>query len=226
MSTPNLAAVPTQTCATPDSVAQRRIGESGTPMQQLEQSTVSDFDALWEYTGFPHIELEEAHVTHKGRSWGQRRLVIADGRPGVVIVPVCGDEVGLVRLWRPCVGEMRLELPRGFGKGPTTANDAHREFVEETGLVPATVRQLGMLDLDTGLIPTPIAVFEVTAAQRDATQDTDPEVDDLVWVPRSSIPELIADGDLCDCISLSAIAVWQAQGAQPAREAAEAVAVA
>lgn len=164
------------------------------------------FNEIWRLAGPPPLSVQEAEVTRNGRTWLQRRVVVGDDTPGVVIVPVRGDQLGLIRIWRPTVDEQRLELPRGFGESDAPEQDARRELAEETALVATTMRKLGVFNLDTGLMPTPIVAFEAIIDDAEPGPWRDGEIDDLVWVPLHDLPALIRDGAICDAISLAALA--------------------
>ena len=167
------------------------------------------FRHVWSQTS-PDLRVEAADVTRGDRAWTQTRVVVGAGRAGVVVVPIHGEQIGFVRLWRPCVDEVRLELPRGFGESPDPELDARRELLEETGLDATHVTRLATLDLDTGLVPTPIIAFATQLDSRRPTRTPDGETDDLVWVDATSVSRLVAEGTLRDGITLAALAAWWA----------------
>jgi ADP-ribose pyrophosphatase len=168
------------------------------------------FELVWGLDASPHVAVERASVNHNDRSWQQLRIVVGDGRPGVVVIPVHRDLIGFVRHWRPVVDQTRLELPRGFGERNDPKDDARRELREETGLQIATLRQVGAFDLDTGLMPTPIKVFEATVLDQTPTGTTDGEADELIWLSSTELKSALVQGELCDAITLAALAQWYA----------------
>ena len=172
---------------------------------------MTDFHEVWRFDGPPALSIQQAEVSHNGRSWTQRRLVAGDGHWGVVILPVWEEQIGLIRIWRPAVGEQRLELPRGFGEDPTPEDDARRELLEETGLEPTMLTRVGFFNVDTGLVPTPIFAFEAQIKVAEPVAARDGEIDDLVWVPRGDVRRMISEGALRDAITLAALACWQAR---------------
>lgn len=174
---------------------------------------MTDFEEVWRSSP-PFLSIERAEVEHHGRAWTQHRLVQGRGLPGVVIIPVRGAAVGLVQVWRPAVGGLRLELPRGSGEdadpeaGP--ARDARRELREETGHHASALRKVGEFDLDTSLVPTRICTFVAAIDPLCRPEPTDGEAEDIRWVDAVEIPRLIADGAIRDAISLAALAQWRA----------------
>lgn len=170
---------------------------------------MTDFEEVWRSSP-PFLSVQRAEVEHHGRAWTQHRVVVGESASGVVLIPVGGRLVGLVRVWRPAVGEQRLELPRGTGEATDPVDDARRELLEETGFTATDCRLVGELDLDTSLVPTRISVVEAVVDVTAVPKPTDGEVDEVVWVERSRLPRLVADGMVRDAISLAALAHWSA----------------
>ena len=83
-----------------------------------------------------------------------------------------------------------------------------REAVEEMGpaWAGATLKRLGVIHPDSGLLTTEVAVY---AAHLDAVPDTD-HVEGITgaaqkWVPASALPQLISSGAITDAMTLSAL---------------------
>ncbi|NCT91341.1 NUDIX hydrolase [Cellulomonas sp. APG4] len=169
---------------------------------------------VYHWEGPPRVELVLDDVERGGRRWAQHRLVLADGRPGAVAVVVRDDQVLLVRQWRPAVGRVLWELPRGLADAGDAdgAATAAREVHEETGLPTASARVLGTVWPDSGLLAGTVAVVEVHLAPTgpDASPSADGEVDARHWVPVAQLDELVREGTLTDGLSLAALAVWRA----------------
>lgn len=144
------------------------------------------------------------------------RIRQGGGDPGVVVLPVRGDTLGLVLTYRYPVSAWQWGLPRGFAHGADPLASARAELGEELGAEARTLRLLGHLTPDSGLLESRVAV--VLAEIRDApgpVRDTR-EVARTHW-PR--LPELrawIAEGRLEDGMTLAALALAGAQGELPA----------
>lgn len=79
----------------------------------------------------------------------------AAGITGIAVLPVRGDRLGLMRMYRHPYDGSGWEIPMGFMDGGETPEDAaRRELTEETGLVSDAV---GLVDLGR-LSPAPSLV--------------------------------------------------------------------
>ncbi|MGI5447562.1 NUDIX hydrolase [Streptomyces sp. CA-243310] len=104
-----------------------------------------------------------------------------------------------------------LEFPRGGcapGEAPEVA--AARELAEESGLVAASVRSIGRLHADTGLIGTQthVCLAEVHPVQRSSARpDASESVAEPVWASRDMMTEWLQEGRITCGITIAAFAV-------------------
>jgi 8-oxo-dGTP pyrophosphatase MutT (NUDIX family) len=135
-------------------------------------------------------------------------------RPGVVVIPVRGDEIALAAMYRYPIAESSLELPRGGvdADEPVSAAAA-RELAEELGLRTASVEPIGEVFADTGLIATPLSVVvaEVATAQDPAWESME-SIGIVRWFTRDSLRTQIAEARLRCGISLAALALYWSRG--------------
>ncbi|MFE2524826.1 NUDIX hydrolase [Streptomyces sp. NPDC059382] len=130
---------------------------------------------------------------------------------GVVVVPVGPQGMALLPMYRYPVGAVSLEFPRGGcvpGEAPEVA--AARELAEESGLVAASVRSIGLLHADTGLIGTQthVCLADVHPVQRSsATPDASESVAEPVWASRDTMTEWLQEGRITCGITIAAFAV-------------------
>lgn len=131
--------------------------------------------------------------------WAQR---------GVVVVPVGPGGMALVPTYRYPVGASSLEFPRGGcepGERPEKA--AVRELWEEAGLEASSVRAIGLLHADTGLIETGIHVCCATVlpGEREAARPESMEsVAAPVWVSQDEMLELVRLGRISCSLTIAA----------------------
>lgn len=86
----------------------------------------------------------------------------ADAVTGVAVLPVSGDRVTLIRVYRHPLGEYGWEVARGFvDAGETPAAAALRELREETGLdaEASSLRALGTLAPEPAVLDARIRLF-------------------------------------------------------------------
>lgn len=145
----------------------------------------------------------------------RHRIRIGGGRTGVVVLARRGDDILLVRQWRPTVGRWAWELPRGFGE-TDPVSDALRELVEEAGLVGSAAVAVAYLDIDSGVLENEVAVVEVSvqgdAPLRPNTTD-DGEIAAARWWSPHEIAKATRAGKLRDGFTLAALgAVGAARG--------------
>jgi 8-oxo-dGTP pyrophosphatase MutT (NUDIX family) len=123
--------------------------------------------------------------------------------PGaVVVVPIDGDDVLLVRQWRVAVGGELLEVPAGKRDvdGEAPEETARRELEEEIGAVAGRLVPLaefynspGFCDEYTHLyLATDLAMGERAAASAEEQAMT------VERVPLDGIHDLVADGTIVD----------------------------
>lgn len=168
---------------------------------------VSGFEAVWTTVGPPSLRMERAEIDHEGRRWTQHRLISQSGLPGVVIIARNVDHIAFIEIYRPAVGQVRLELPRGFGE-TNPLDDGARELGEETGLRAVSLHVLGQFDLDTGLVPTPINVVLADVADTSPSESTDGEAEATVWRSMAAVQSMIRRGEARDAITLAALALF------------------
>ncbi len=106
--------------------------------------------------------------------------------PGsVVLVPVDGDEVLLVRQYRHAAGRVLLELPAGtLEPGEPVDVTARRELAEEVGRAAERWTHLGTLLISPGFVTETMCFYlaeNLRPAYAPADDDEDLEVVHLPW---------------------------------------------
>lgn len=133
---------------------------------------------------------------------------------GAVVLPFVGADLLLLEMRRPSQNmELTLEIPRGFGgAGEDAVTCARRELREETGydLPLEAFQPIGHVRANTGILRSRVAVFAVQIDADMARVPPDDEAEGMRLVPLSDLPALIADGQIEDGFTLSALMFYQA----------------
>lgn len=161
-----------------------------------------------------HFNIYSDHIAG-GTLEVQDYLVVAphtrpdDFLAGVVVVPVRGDSILLLKRYRHPVGRHVWELPRGFvdaGEEPSAA--AIRELAEETGLQcsEGMMISLGTFLPDPGVLRAEVALFAAVDCRPGAGR-LDDEVGLTMsdWFSRDALSRMLQSGALQEgssCIAL------------------------
>ncbi|MCX0247723.1 NUDIX hydrolase [Streptomyces drozdowiczii] len=135
-------------------------------------------------------------------------------KEGAVVVPVGPAGYAFVSHYRYPIQAASLEFPRGSSEDEEgLAAAAVRELREETGLVCASLRPLGTIHADTGILAAPIRVYaaEVDVATAESAEPEAMEsLTEPVWVTPEDLPGWLAEGRITCGITLAALALLQA----------------
>lgn len=122
---------------------------------------------------------------------GERRI------GGIVVLPVVGGKVGLMRGYRHQFDHMVWQAPSGFvEENEAPAETARRELAEEAALTcgPGDLLDLGTLMPDAGLIEARVALFAAqncTPTREAATAE--PGAGGLIWMTTSEAERVAHD---------------------------------
>jgi len=134
--------------------------------------------------------------------------------PQVIVLPIV-DHTGVVmiRVKRPVIGDITLELPAGAvedGEAPVAG--AAREFSEETGIELPVSRFLAMPPMSTSpnRMPNLVYVFavELTREEFDRRMPHDSEVESVHCVSFDEVMRLITEGGLYVALPVAVIASY------------------
>jgi len=131
------------------------------------------------------------------------------GAPGVGVLPISRDGVGLISVYRRTIGISVLEIPRGFGgEGTGPRSDAVRELWEETGLTVAEedLVDLGEVHPNSGLLAAKVCLFaaNISDPKQAEVHDLD-EIETFRWISTADLKGMIADNVLKDSFTIAAI---------------------
>lgn len=141
----------------------------------------------------------------QGRRFAYERVVPA-AKNAVVVVPRFEGDFVLLRQFRHALRDYQLCFPRGYGEpGVSACDNAEKELFEELKVWPlGPMRHLGSVVADSGLSGGRIEVFacDVPAPNPDVGYE---EIDSCIIVSPAELDELIADGQIDDGFTLSAL---------------------
>lgn len=151
-----------------------------------------------------------------GARHGYIRLVhraAAAGAEGVVVLPLLGGEVLLLRQFRHATRQWHLEVPRGFGTvGLAAADNARKEIVEETGgEVVGGLVDLGLVHSNTGMESDAVRLFLAhlgSVKQPDAGEG----IEAFELAPVDQLEQWIREGRVTDAFTIAAYARARLRG--------------
>ncbi|MEK7122441.1 MAG: NUDIX hydrolase [Patescibacteria group bacterium] len=133
----------------------------------------------------------------------------------VAVLPVVNnDSIAMVRVKRPVVDDMTLELPAGgIEKGEDPAYAASRELAEETGIVISDAgRYVPMppIAVSSTRMPRLSYVFFVDVSEEEFTkrQPHDQEIHSVERIPLRELPRLMMTGGIYVSIPLAILGVF------------------
>ncbi|MFK4132327.1 NUDIX hydrolase [Pseudomonas luteola] len=116
----------------------------------------------------------------------------------------------LARHYRPAIGSVSVEFPRGSrDSGESLEDTARRELLEETGFKAERSIRLGSIHSNTSLIRSRVEVFLLSDIESTGTEG-DGEVESLFFATTEDISRMVANGDITDGHTLSAISLLYA----------------
>jgi len=112
----------------------------------------------------------------------------------------------LVRQYRSAVGKRLLEIPAGgIDSGEQPINSVRRELQEEIGYLPNKIDKLGGFYAAPGYCTEYLHLYLATYLVPGRLEAEDTEEIEVVRVPLSEIPALIASGEICDAKSVAGL---------------------
>ena len=132
--------------------------------------------------------------------------------PGAVVIvaPDSAGRIAMVRQYRSAVDRFLLEVPAGTREiGEDAASCARRELQEEMGVDAAHWHPLIEFYSAPGFCTELLSVFVATAHSPSATQPEEDELIERLWLPLTSIPDLIASGEIVDAKSIASLLTYR-----------------
>ncbi len=115
----------------------------------------------------------------------------------VVVVGSSGDELVMIREYRPGSGKMHLSFPAGFiDDGETPLEAAVREFREETGYEATNARLVAVMDAQAGWLK--VACHVVVVDVGEAVGAVDVEVEEVLLVSWAEALAKVCSGEISE----------------------------
>jgi len=129
-----------------------------------------------------------------------------DTAGSVLIVPVDGDELVLIREYAVGTERYELSFPKGsidFGEQPKMA--ACRELQEEIGMASSNIRLLRKTIVSPAYVNRPVWILLATDLTTDPLQGDEPEEMERVRWPLNRMWELLEQDDFSDGVNQLAL---------------------
>ena len=114
--------------------------------------------------------------------------------------------VVMVRQFREAVAKTLLEIPAGgIDAGENPVDAVRRELQEEIGFLPQNIERIGGFYSTPGYCTEYLYLYLATDLKPSQLNAGDTEDIEVVKVPLSQIPKLIASGEICDSKSIAGL---------------------
>ena len=115
----------------------------------------------------------------------------------VLVVGARGEELVMIREYRPGSGKMHLSFPAGFiDDGETALEAAVREFREETGYDAANARVIGVMDAQAAWLKVKCHVVVVDVGE--AVGAVDVEIEEVLLVSWAEALAKVISGEISE----------------------------
>ncbi|MEE9491047.1 MAG: NUDIX hydrolase [Dehalococcoidia bacterium] len=137
-----------------------------------------------------------------------KREIVEHGGVAAIVAIDSENNVVLVRQYRKPVERVLLEIPAGgMESGEDALVCARRELEEETGFSAERWEELGFFYTSPGFCTEQMHLYLATELRPAENAADDDENIELVRVPLTAVPELIASGEVCDAKSIAGLLI-------------------
>lgn len=151
------------------------------------------------------LKLRIDTVLKRGGKQTTREIVEHSDCVAVVVVD-SKDRAILVRQYRKAVDKFLLEIPAGsIEPGEQPIECVRRELQEETGYLPNRIERLGGFYSAPGYCTEYLHLYLATHLIPSRRKAEDTEEIEVVRIPLSRIPDMIASGEICDAKSIAGL---------------------
>lgn len=158
------------------------------------------------------LSIYRRFVKHDDGTVWERETASYDGN-AAAIVAVDGNEVVLIKQFRPSVEETLLEIPAGrIDSGETPEQAASRELEEETGLKPLNLRKLVEFYPTPGFVDEKIYLFYADKFEKGSVHLDEGEVLRIFRLPVNEVEEYLFSDKIKDGKTFIGLLLWKVRG--------------
>jgi len=148
----------------------------------------------------------------EGEYFAYERLLPAVTPGAVVCIPQQGDNLILLRQYRHALRSEQYAFPRGFAEpGIAGEDNACKELLEELGCHAKSVIHLGTVIADSGLSGEAVDIY-LCQIDTYKQQEGHEGILDALSLPLPQLQRMIANGEITDSYTLSAISYLLCRG--------------
>lgn len=141
---------------------------------------------------------------------GLYNRVIASG--GILVLPILGDSIALIRIFRHAPRRWMLEAPQGFlPAGADPAEQTKQELMEEMGALATELIPLGAVYTSTAMTSENLKMYAARIASVGKPQRSE-GIESIEIVANADIDHLLLDGTICDGPTTSLITHCRVRG--------------
>lgn len=177
-------------------------GASGMSLRDLRVGVLAEDD----YIGY----IVRDAVRFSDGKLGLYNRVIASG--GIVVLPIIGNSIALIRIFRHAPRRWMLEAPQGFlPEGGDAAEETRRELMEEIGATASEIIPLGVVYTSTAMTSENLKMFAARIPSVGKPQHSE-GIDSIEIIDNAGIDRLLLDGTICDGPTTTLIAHCRLRG--------------
>ena len=163
-------------------------------MQRINSTIL--YEGKWTFR-VDHVVLPSGH---------EMDLALVDHPGSIVLVPILGNDVLMIKQFRPVLEQTILELPAGtLERGEDPLEGAQRELREETGYRAATLTMLGQMAPSPGATNEIMHILLATGLSEDPLPMDEDEEIELAPMPLETLVDMALTGKIIDAKSIIGI---------------------
>ena len=164
---------------------------------------MTGFQPLREETVFEGWILKVAKATFAGPDGQEFERDIVHHPGAVAAVPLDGDDIVLVRQYRPALDALMIEIPAGLRDvaGEPLEQTARRELIEEVGLAAGSMELLTTVHNSVGFCDESITIFlatDLTSVERELTDSPEELAMETLRMTLGDAEAMINRGEITD----------------------------